>query len=64
MSYSIKLINDDNADAAFDWARENCETFKGVWTSGDEFFDQDVVNEFYFGSEQEAVLFGLKFGSH
>ena len=64
MSYSIKLINDDNADEAFDWARENCQDFEGVWTSGDEFFDQDVVNEFCFISEQQAILFGLKFGSH
>ena len=48
------------------WARENCSSFRGLFFYDTEFIrDTNSGNfEFVFEQEQDAILFGLKFGSH
>ena len=47
------------------WARANCPSFRGMFAYESEFIDFDTeYYNFVFEQEEDAVLFGLKFGSH
>ena len=67
MIYEILLIGMQHGDGdpPVDWARENCPSFRGVIIYDNEFISDDPVRfEYLFEKEQDAILFGLKFGSH
>lgn len=67
MIYEIRLIGMKHADAdpPIDWAWTNCPSFRGVIIYDNEFIsDEPVRFEYLFEKEQDAILFGLKFGSH
>ena len=50
---------------AIDWARANCPSFGGLFCYENEFLTDDPeYYEFVFENEKDAILFGLKFGSH
>jgi len=47
------------------WARANCPSFRGMFAYESEFIDFDPeYYDFVFEQEKDAILFGLKFGSH
>lgn len=66
--YEIKLVNLDlvEQEDIIIWARANCPSFRGLFVYDTEFVrDDDPGNfEFTFENEKDAILFGLKFGSH
>ena len=67
MIFQIILIGDSHEERhdPFDWARENCLSFRGLIILEKEWPDDEHVRfEYLFEKEQDAILFGLKFGSH
>ena len=67
MIYEILLIGmqHQDADPPVDWARENCPSFRGLIILEEEYIlDESVRFQYLFEKEQDAILFGLKFGSH
>lgn len=67
MMYEILLIGFQHGDGdpPIDWAREHCPSFRGLFILEEEWPDDEPARfEYLFEKEQDAILFGLKFGSH
>lgn len=67
MIHKILLLgtSHQDGDPPVDWARENCLSFRGLIILEKEWPDDEHVRfEYLFEKEQDAILFGLKFGSH
>ena len=67
MIHHINLVDlsSDAQEEAISWARDNCLSFRGLFIYENEYLTDDPeYYQFIFEQEQDAILFGLKFGSH
>ena len=67
MIHHINLVDlsSDAQEEAISWARANCPSFRGLYFYENEYLTDDPeYYEFVFEQEHDAILFGLKFGSH
>jgi len=67
LTHEIRLVDLGTVEQqdVIDWAWANCPSFRGMFAYESEFIDFDPeYYDFVFEQEKDAILFGLKFGSH
>ena len=67
LTHEIRLVDLGTVEQqdVIDWARANCSSFRGLFAYESEYLSDDPeYYDFIFEQEQDATLFGLKFGSH